>query len=77
MVFKFLFKPKGKIGLQAQDNSLPGASLPLEIRVTPEEEVQPRQVRAELVGEETYYFKRKRDWSNHYAKMNCIFARII
>ncbi|MCX6006774.1 MAG: hypothetical protein NTZ34_05880 [Chloroflexi bacterium] len=55
MVFGSLFKPKGKLVLQAKDNSLPGELLPIEIRFTPEKEIKPREVRGELVGEETYY----------------------
>jgi hypothetical protein len=75
MVFKFLFKPKGKIEIQAQDNSLPGAQLPLEIRVTTEEKVEPREIRAELVGEETYYLRAR--GKLHHSKLNYTFARII
>ena len=55
MVFDSLFKPKGKIELQSKDGCLSGALLPVEIRITPEEEIIPRAVRAELIGEETYY----------------------
>ncbi|MCX6006241.1 MAG: hypothetical protein NTZ34_03155 [Chloroflexi bacterium] len=66
MVFKSPFKPKGNLGLQSQDTILPGATLPLEIRVTPEEEVQPREVRAELTGEETYYATERHYRNGHY-----------
>jgi hypothetical protein len=55
MVFGSPFKPKGNIVLQAPDNSQPGELTPIEIRVIPGEEIQPREVRAELVGEETFY----------------------
>ena len=55
MAFASPFKPKGQIMVQSQDAILPGETLPVEIRITPDEEIQPRQVRAELVGEETYY----------------------
>jgi len=55
MVFKFLFKPKAKIEIQSQHKSLPGALLPLQIRLTTQEEIKAQEVRAELIGEETYY----------------------
>jgi len=55
MVFKFLFKPKAKIEIQSQYKSLPGALLPLQIRLTTQEEIKAQEVRAELIGEETYY----------------------
>ena len=73
MVFKFLFKPKGKIQLQAPDSILPGTLLPVEIRITTEEEIKPRAVRAELVGEETYYIKGRRS----YTMISSTFARIM
>jgi len=75
MAFKFLSRPKGKIQLQAPDSILPGVSLPLEIRITAEEEIKTREVRAELVGEETYYEKRPRSYS--YTVLHYTFARIV
>jgi hypothetical protein len=55
MVFDSLFKPKGKVGLQSKEKCLPGDVLPMEILVTTEEVIKPRELRAELVGQETYY----------------------
>jgi hypothetical protein len=55
MAFGSLFGPKGKVVLQAQDTGLPGELIPIDMRVTPGEEIKPREVRAELVGEETFY----------------------
>lgn len=55
MGFASLFGPKGKILLQAPDNSQPGEIIPVEIAVTPGEEIRPREVRAEIAGEETFY----------------------
>lgn len=55
MVFGSLFKPKGELALQAPDSSMPGDIIPIGILLIPEEDVKPREVRAELVGEETYY----------------------
>ena len=75
MVFKSIFKPEGKIQIQAPDSILPGALLPVEIRITTEEEIQPRELRAELVGEETYYEKTQR--GNGYMTMHFTFARIV
>ena len=75
MAIKSPFKPKGKIEIQAPDSILPGALLPLEIRITTEEEIKPREVRAELVGEETYYEKMHR--GNGYMTMHFTFARIV
>lgn len=50
-----LFKPKVKLMLQSQDNVLPGDTIPFDVRVIAEEEILLREIRAELVGEETYY----------------------
>jgi hypothetical protein len=75
MSVKSPFKPKGNIQLQAPDSILPGVSLPLEIRITTEEEIKPREVRAELVGEETYYEKIHR--GNGYMTTHFTFARIV
>jgi hypothetical protein len=50
-----LFKPKGKLMLQSQDNALPGDIVPFDIRVIAEEEIEAREIRAEMVGEEAYY----------------------
>jgi hypothetical protein len=61
-----IFPPKGKISHKAQDNSLPGTILPLEITIIPEEDLQPRQLRAELIGQETYYVhEMRRDSKGH------------
>jgi hypothetical protein len=57
MVFKFLSKPKATINIAAQNRVLPGALLPVGIRLNAQEEIKAREVRAELVGEETYYVK--------------------
>lgn len=55
MAFGSIFKPKGQIDVQSPDNCLPGQQIPVEIKVTPEDDLRPREVRMELVGEETYY----------------------
>lgn len=73
MAIKSPFKPKGKIEIQAPDSILPGALLPLEIRITAGEEIKPREVRVELVGDETYYEKRH----NSYMVVHFIFARTV
>lgn len=39
---------------------VPGTSLPVEIKVTADEEIQTKQVSIELVGEETYYMTEAR-----------------
>ena len=56
MGFKFLFKPKAKIEIQSQNNNCPpGTSLPFKIRLTTQEDIKAKEVRAELIGEEVYY----------------------
>lgn len=55
MAFGSLLKPKGSIKMQATENSMPGQQISLDINVVTEEDLNPRQIRAELVGEETYY----------------------
>jgi hypothetical protein len=66
MVFKFISKPKANISIESQSKSLPGALLPVEIRISAQEEIKARELRAELVGEETYYTKEThRDSKGH------------
>jgi hypothetical protein len=82
MVFGSLFKPKGKLVLQAQDISLPGELVPLDIRVTAEEEIKPNAVRAELVGEERYFKTEMRGDGKghsrpHTVEKNETFTRIV
>ena len=55
MAFGSIFKPKGQMDIKSPDSSLPGQQIPVEIKVTPEDEIRPREVRVELVGEETFY----------------------
>ena len=81
MVFKAFVKPKAEVGLQAKDTYLPGAELPAEIRLTTQEEIKARELRAELVGEETYYVKETHINSKGHAhtrtvKKNATFASI-
>jgi len=75
MVIKSLFKPRGKIEIQAPDSIPPGESLHLELRITAGEEISPREVRAELVGDETYYQKVHRGYG--YTVLHNTFARIV
>ncbi len=56
-MFKFLSKPEADIEINSEKRVLPGTQLPVEIRVTPREEITPRALRAELVGEETFYVR--------------------
>jgi hypothetical protein len=77
-----LFKPKGKLMLQSLDNALPGAVIPVDIRVTADEDINPREIRAELIGDETYYVREthrdsKGHVSTHIAKRNETFAKIV
>ena len=66
MVFKFLSKPNAKIEIVSQNKVLPGTLLPVEIRLTAQEDIKAREVRVELVGEETYYIKEThRDSKGH------------
>jgi hypothetical protein len=66
MVFKFISKPKANIGIVSQSKGLPGTILPVEIRISTQEEIKARELRAELVGEETYYTKQThRDSKGH------------
>jgi hypothetical protein len=66
MVFKFFSKPKAEIDIKADSKGLPGASLPLEIRLSAQEEIKAREVRVELVGEEKYYVREThRDSKGH------------
>lgn len=51
----FPFKSKAELEVHTSETCLPGASLPVEIVVCLQEELKPRQVRLELVGQETYY----------------------
>ncbi len=71
------FPPKGKLETQHQDAILPGAKLPIQIRVMPEEDIQPREIRVELVGEETYFVKVRHKDSYHYQSMTNTFAKIV
>jgi hypothetical protein len=82
MVFGSLFKPKGKLVLQAPDNSLPGRPIPIDVQLTAEEEIKPNGVRVELIGEETYYkteFRRDSKGSTHphTVEKNEPFASIV
>ncbi|MBI4337815.1 MAG: sporulation protein [Chloroflexi bacterium] len=53
-----LFKPRGRLTLRAPERCLPGESISFEIGLDLQEpEVRVRQVRVELVGEETYYVR--------------------
>jgi hypothetical protein len=76
MALEFLVKPKGKIELQAQDSNLPGALIPIEIRVKIGEEIKPRALRVELVGEETYYVRRHSKHSSRIVHEDYAFAKI-
>ena len=80
MAFGSLFGPKGKLALKAQDSCLPGEPIPIGIQVTTENEIKPREVRAELVGEETFYVTETRHSGGHVStqtvKKNEIFVRI-
>ena len=82
MTFGSLFKPKGSIFMQAPDQSLQGQQISLDIIVTPEEDLKPREVRVELVGEEIYYKTEHRTDSNGHTKLHTVkkdepFANII
>jgi hypothetical protein len=77
MVFKSLSYPEGKMVGQAPDSVLPGALIPIEIGITIEEEIKPRALRVELVGEETYY---KPSFGRHSRGPNPVeftFAKIV
>lgn len=50
-----IFKPRGKLVLQLQENTVPGEVIPFDIRVSAEEEIMSREIRVELAGLETYY----------------------
>jgi hypothetical protein len=66
MVFKFLSKPKATIEIISHNKVLPGTLLPVEIRITAQEEIKARELRVELVGEENYYVKEThRDSKGH------------
>jgi hypothetical protein len=66
MVFKFLSKPKAKIEIKSENKVIPGALLPVEIRLEAQEEIKARELRVELVGEETYFVKEThRDSQGH------------
>jgi len=81
MAFGSLFGPKGKLALQAQDSCLPGELIPIGIQVTIDNEIKPREVRAELVGEETFYVTETRHSGGHVStqtvQKNEIFASLI
>jgi hypothetical protein len=79
MGFDSLIKPKGKLTLRAPDNCLPGQLIPIEIWVSAEEEIKPREVRVELAGEETYYVTEthhgpKGQIQTHTVKKNAVFS---
>ena len=57
MALSLPFQPKADIDLQSDASAFPGAALPVRIRLTPREEIKPREVRLELVGRETYYVR--------------------
>jgi hypothetical protein len=57
MVFKFLSKPEAEIHIQSQNKGLPGTLLPVELRLIAQEAINARELRVELVGDETYYVK--------------------
>jgi hypothetical protein len=82
MVFGSLFKPKGTMVLQSPDKLLPGGLVPFEIRITAGEELKPRELRAELDGEETYYVTEthhgpKGQVNTHTVQKNEKFASIV
>lgn len=55
MALGSVFKPRGKIEVLAPDSSMLGQQVSVSVLVIPEEEIKPKEVRVELVGEETYY----------------------
>ena len=54
MIQRF-FKPKAELEVRTRETCLPGVSLPVEVVVCLQEQLKPREVRLELVGEESYY----------------------
>jgi len=51
----FLFKPKAELEVSTTETCLTGATLPVRVAVRLQEQVKLRQLRLELVGQETYY----------------------
>ena len=72
MAFGSLFKPKGSIVMQAPDHSLQGQQISLDIIVTPEEDLKPREVRVELLGEEIYYKTEYHTDSHGHRKLHTV-----
>jgi hypothetical protein len=81
VVFKAMFPPKGKMSITAPDNGMPGMVLPVSISFIPGEDLQPNQIRAELVGEEVYYRRRTHTDSHgthmEIVKKSSTFANIV
>lgn len=72
MAFGSIFKPNGSILIQAPDQSLQGKQISLNIMVTPEEDLKPREVRVELVGEEVYYKTEHHTDSKGHTKLHTV-----
>jgi len=69
---RFLFKPKSQLQLHTAETCLPGASLPVEVSVCLQEQLKPREVRLELVGQETYYVQ-----ETHYGPKGQVQTRTV
>ena len=58
MILPFLSKAKAELEMHAEERCLPGAHLPVEVRLRLKKELKPRQLRLELVGQERYYVRK-------------------
>lgn len=56
---------KGELAVDAPDTCVPGASLPVKLSLHLRKRTQVREVRAVLIGQEAYYYRRRRGTLHH------------
>ncbi len=80
MPFFSPFKAKADLSVSTVSLCLPGDSLPVLLRLTPQDQIRARQIRVELVGEETYYVRQtthgpKGQTQTHIVKKVDVFSQ--
>ena len=70
--FNERFQPKGELEVVVPSSGRAGASLPVEVRLRLQEEVEPRQARIELVERETYYERRTETDSRGHSRTRIV-----
>jgi hypothetical protein len=75
MIPRFLsgrFQPDGELEVVVPSRGRAGDSLPVEVRLRLQEEVEPRQAQIELMGRETYYERRTETDSRGHSRTRIV-----